>query len=196
MGILQFSEHFQLIFDNSNVNKDKQIKQNYGKVFRIIKFFFLILLRKATLESKFVPTNRNSSAFLLHTSKTCSNFKLFSIFSQSFLDLIFAIKIKNVVETIRCFFYQLSTKYCIYYVSEHLKYCTEINEYWLSKIACLNIVLCFYCAIINWNFIWNIDLNNWIYCDLRNKSAVWTRYKLLCGTQWPKPDFCLSVKSL
>ena len=29
----------------------------------------------------------------------------------------------------------------------------------------------FYCAIINWNFIWNIDLNNGVYCDLRNKSA-------------------------
>ena len=29
----------------------------------------------------------------------------------------------------------------------------------------------FYWAIINWNFIWNIDLNNGVYCDLRNKSA-------------------------
>ena len=29
----------------------------------------------------------------------------------------------------------------------------------------------FYWAIINWNFIWNIDFNNGIYCDLRNKSA-------------------------
>ena len=28
-----------------------------------------------------------------------------------------------------------------------------------------------YWAIINWNFIWNIDLNNGFYCDLRNKSA-------------------------
>ena len=28
-----------------------------------------------------------------------------------------------------------------------------------------------YCAIINWNFIWNIDLNNHIYCDFHNKSA-------------------------
>ena len=31
--------------------------------------------------------------------------------------------------------------------------------------------LLFYWAIINWNFIWNIDLNNGVYCDLRNKSA-------------------------
>ena len=29
----------------------------------------------------------------------------------------------------------------------------------------------FYWAIINWNFIWNIDLNKDVYCDLRNKSA-------------------------
>ena len=32
----------------------------------------------------------------------------------------------------------------------------------------------FYCAIFNWNFIWNIDLNNGVYCDLRNKSACLT----------------------
>ena len=28
-----------------------------------------------------------------------------------------------------------------------------------------------YCLIINWNFIWNIDLNNGVYCDLHNKSG-------------------------
>ena len=26
-------------------------------------------------------------------------------------------------------------------MSEHLKFCTEINEYWLDKNACLDIVL-------------------------------------------------------
>ena len=62
---IQFSEHFQLIFDNLNVNKDKQIKQNmanffFAKNFRIFQFFLLILLREATLESKVAPTNRNS----------------------------------------------------------------------------------------------------------------------------------------
>ena len=88
--VLQFSAHFELIFDNSNVNNDKQIKQTNGKLFfckllRIIKFFFLILLREATLESKVVSTNRNSSAFLLPTSETISNVELFSIFLQTFL---------------------------------------------------------------------------------------------------------------
>ena len=29
----------------------------------------------------------------------------------------------------------------------------------------------FYWVIIHWNFIWKIDLNNGVYCDLRNKSA-------------------------
>ena len=29
----------------------------------------------------------------------------------------------------------------------------------------------FYWSINNWNFIWNIDLNNGVYCDLRHRSA-------------------------
>ena len=33
MNILQFSKHFQLIFDNSNVNHDKQIKQKIANFF-------------------------------------------------------------------------------------------------------------------------------------------------------------------
>ena len=67
--MLQFSEHFLLMFDKSNLNNDKQIKQKtiFCKLFTIIKFFFLILLREATLESKLAPTNRNSSVFLLHS---------------------------------------------------------------------------------------------------------------------------------
>ena len=99
MSILQFSEHFQLMFNNSNVNNDKQIKQKilhfFCKYFRISKFFFLIFQRKAPCESKVTPTN--SSAFLLHTSKTFFNYGLFSIFSQTFLELIFATKIKTML---------------------------------------------------------------------------------------------------
>ena len=101
VSILQFSKHFQLIFDNN----DKQIKQKMPNFFSVnfselSKFFFLILLRVATLESKVAPTNRNS-----YQNKN------------------------NVVVTISCFVYQLSKKYCVYYVSEHLKYCSQINEY-------------------------------------------------------------------
>ena len=120
MNILQYSEHFQLIFDNSN--KTNQI---------FIKFFFLILLREATWKSKVAPTNLNSSAFL------------FSIFSQIFFGTNFRYQNKsNVIEIINGLFLPAAKKkYCVCYVSEHLKYCTQINEYWLNKNACLNIIL-------------------------------------------------------
>ena len=35
----------------------------------------------------------------------------------------------------------MSIKYCVYYVFEHLKYWPQINEYWLNKYVCQNIVL-------------------------------------------------------
>ena len=98
MSILQFSKHLQLIL---NVNNEKQRKQKTVNVFlqtlQNYQIFLLILLRKATLESKVTPTNLNSSAFLLHTSQTFSNVELFSIFSQTFLELIFATKIKTML---------------------------------------------------------------------------------------------------
>ena len=146
VSILQFSEHFQLIFDNSNVYNAKQKKKNaahfFCKLFRFTKFFFPILLRDVILKPKVVLTNRISSAFLLHTSKTFSNVKLFSIFLQTFFGTNFRDQNKNnVVEKSSCFVYQLSKKYRVYYLSEHLKYCSQINEYWLNKNACLNILL-------------------------------------------------------
>ena len=79
-------------------------------------------------------------AFLLNVllSKTCSNVELFSIFSQTYN---FRDQNKNnVIETTSGFVYQLSEKYCVYYVYEHLKYCTQINKYWLNKNVSLNIV--------------------------------------------------------
>ena len=78
-------------------------------------------------------------ALLLHTSKTIFNLKLFSIFSQTFMELMFATKIKTMLNQL--FSLPAVKKYCVYYMSEHLKYCTQINEYWLNKNACLNIVL-------------------------------------------------------
>ena len=73
----------------------KNGKLFFCKLFRIIRFFFPILLRKATLKSKVAPIN--SLAFLLHTSKIFSNVELFSIFLQTFLELIFATKIKTML---------------------------------------------------------------------------------------------------
>ena len=102
VSILHVSEHFQLIFDNPDVNNDKKINQKMAnffsaKLFRTIQFVFLILLRKVTLESKVAPANHKCSAFLFRTNKTFYNVELFSIFSQTFLELIFATKMKTML---------------------------------------------------------------------------------------------------
>ena len=73
---------------------------------------------------KSVPTNSKNRRLC----KTCTNVDLFSVFSQTF-----NFRDQNVVD-------QLSKKYCLYYVYEHLKYYTQINIYWLNKNVCLNIV--------------------------------------------------------
>ena len=80
-----------------NVNNDKQNKNKLCKLFKILKFFFLILLKEATLASKVAPTNRNSSTFQLHTTKTISNVDMFSICPQSFLELILVTNIKTML---------------------------------------------------------------------------------------------------
>ena len=139
--ISTFSEHiivfrtlsidiWQLKCQQRQENKTKNKELVYLQSFLLlIKFVFLILLREATLESKVAPTNRNSSALL-------SCFPFFpNFFATNFL---YQTK-NNVVKTINCFVYQLSKKYWVYYVSEHLKYCSPINEYWLNKNAnCYN----------------------------------------------------------
>ena len=137
MSILQFSEQLQLIFHNLNVNTDKQIKQKMAKIFfcklfRIIKIFFLILLREAILESKLTCYT------LVRPFPTLSCFPVFINFFRN--NFRYQNK-NNVADIISCFVYQLSKKYCVYYVPEHLKYCLQINEYWLNKSAYLNIVL-------------------------------------------------------
>ena len=60
-----------------------------------------------------------------------------------------------VIETINCFVDQLSKN--IAYTPEHLKYCTQINEYWLDKNTCLNIVIC--CS----NFLWFRAISIYLY---------------------------------
>ena len=160
-----------------------------------------MLLRKAILESKVAPINRNSSAFLLHITKTFSNFELFSIFSQTFFGTNFRHENKsNVVETISCFVYQLSKKYYVYYVSEHLKYCLQIKEYWLNKNACLNTVLGEFCSVkrkfcsvsllkfMDLSGPWDLQKNYYrpscsntvfrhcIFCVNRKKRHYWYQY--------------------
>ena len=143
MTIWQFSEHFQLIFENSNVNNDKQLKQTEAANFFSVNFSELSnfssssFWEKQVWNQKFVLLTA-TVGHSYYTSKTFSNVELFFIFSQTFLELIFSTKIENnVVETISCFVYQLSKKYCVneHYVSEHLKYCSQINEFWVNKNA-------------------------------------------------------------
>ena len=132
MSILQFSKGFQLKFwqlkcQQRQTNKTKKSKLFFCKLFKIITFFFLILLRKANLESQVAPTKRNNLALLLHTSKTFSNVELFSIFSQIFLELFFVNKIKTMLsKQSAVLFTSCQKKYCVYYVSEHLKYYSQI----------------------------------------------------------------------
>ena len=103
MRILQFSEHFQLTFDCSIVNNDKQIEQTLANCFsenlsELSKFFFLILLREATLELKVAPTTATArrSCYTL-ASKTFSKLELFSIFLHTILELILATKLKTML---------------------------------------------------------------------------------------------------
>ena len=142
MSILKFFEHFQLIFDNSNVNK-RQTKNGYHSFYWI--YLFIYNLQNYQI---FLPyhSKRNhygikscsyqpqKPAFLQYTSKTFSNV-LFSTFSQTFFELIFATKIKTMLLK-----QPAVKKYCVCYVSKHLKYCTQTNEFWLNKNVCLNIV--------------------------------------------------------
>ena len=98
VSILQFSEHFQLIFDNANVNNDKQIKQKMAKFFLQTFQNYQIFLPHPSKESYFgIKSGHNRSAFLLHIGKTFSYVELVSIFSQTFLELIFATKIKTML---------------------------------------------------------------------------------------------------
>ena len=103
-----------------DVNNDKQIKQKMANFFLQTFQNYQIFLRHPA------SNNRNSSAFLLHTSKTFSNIELFSIFSQTSLGQIFATKIKTMLLKQSAVLFTSSQKI---FVSEHLKYYTQINEY-------------------------------------------------------------------
>ena len=145
-----FSEHiticrtlsidiWELKCQQRQTNKAKYDKLCPCKLCKILKFFFLILLSKAILETKVVPTNRNSSAFLLNTNMIFSNVVLFSNFSQTFFETNFRQQNKNKSYWNNQLFCWPAVKkrYCGYYVSEHLKYCSQINKYWLHKKMCI-----------------------------------------------------------
>ena len=106
-----FSEHITIfrklsidIWQQRQTNKTKNGELFFCKIFRIVKFFFLILLRAATLESEVAIINRNSSGFLLHTSNTLFQRWVVFHFFLNFFETNFRYQNKNnVVETISCF---------------------------------------------------------------------------------------------
>ena len=57
----------------TKTNKTKNGELVFCKLYRIIKFFFLSLLREATFQLKIAANKRNSLAFLLYISKTFYN---------------------------------------------------------------------------------------------------------------------------
>ena len=127
VSILQFPQHFQLIFDNSNVNK-RQTK-NCRSVDRYL-FIYNLQSYKIFLPH---PSKRNhfviescSSYPLLNTSKTWSNVEFFGA-------IIFATKIKTMllkqpaVLLINC---QKNIAYIMC-----LNTSPQINEYWLNIMS-------------------------------------------------------------
>ena len=61
-------------------------------------------------------------------------------------------------------------------------YCDLRNKSACPNTILLNIITICVCslAIINWNFTWNIDLNNGVYC-----VSVWTRYNVHANLMYP-----------
>ena len=85
----------------------------------------------------------NQKLLLLTATTRCSCYTLVRPFPtlSCFLKLIFVIKIKTMLlKQSAVWLTSCPKKYCVYYLCEHLKYCTQINEYWLNKNACLNII--------------------------------------------------------
>ena len=149
MSILQFFEYFQLIFDNSNVNYYKQIKQKMANFFttnfsELSNFSFSSFWGKLLWNQKLlllIATAWHSCSTLVRPDAALSYFQFFH---RLFLELIFANKIKIMLLKQSAVLFnscQKKKKYWVYYyVSEHFKYCTQIKEYWLNKNACINVV--------------------------------------------------------
>ena len=152
--ISTFSEHITIFrtlsIDILQLKCQQWQKKNWNKKWRTFflqtfqnyQIFLPYPSERSHFWSKVAPTNCNRLEFLLHTGKTFSNVELYSIFSETFLELICATKIKAMLlKQSTVLFTSCQIKYCVYYVSEHLEYCSQTNEYWLNKNDCLNIVL-------------------------------------------------------
>ena len=97
-------------------------------------------------ETKDVPSNRKNWRFRWTLVRTVPTLSWFPFFHKLFFGTNFSDQGKNnVIETISCLVDQLSKKYCVYYVSEHLKYYIQINE---TKVVPSNRK--------NWRFCWTL----------------------------------------
>ena len=164
MSILQFSEHLQLIFDNSNVNKRQTNKTKNGKL-------FFCKLPHPSERSQF---GIQICSYITYTRRSCyiqvrsfPTLTSFPFFSWTFLDLIFA-TIRKTMLLIQSavLFTSCHQKYCAYYGSEHLKYCSQIEEYWLNKNGCLNMVLGHHSMYKALGNFWIMFSNKKIHFDL------------------------------
>ena len=137
---------WRTLFDNSNVKNDKQIKQKMANSSELSNFSFSSFWGKPLWNQKLLllTATPRRSCYALETPFT--TLSCFPFFHKIFLKLIFTTKIKTMllIHQSAVLFTSCHKKYCVYYVSEHLKYCAQINEYWLNKNPCLNIVLEYY----------------------------------------------------
>ena len=93
VSIFQFSEHFQLIFGNSNVNNGKQMKQKIANFSELPNFSSSSLWAKPLWNQKLLlltATAQRSCHTLVRYFTTLSFFSIF-------LELIFESKIKSVL---------------------------------------------------------------------------------------------------
>ena len=144
--ILQFANTFNCYLTTQMSTRGKQMKQKMANFFsenfsELSNFSSSSFWEKPLWNQKLLlltATARRSCYILVRPVPALS---CFTFFQKLFWNKFLATQNKNnVIETISYFVYQLSKKYSIYYVSEHLKYSTQLNEYWLNKNACLNIV--------------------------------------------------------
>ena len=109
-SMLQFSEHFQLIFNNSNVNNGKEVKQKLANFFLQTFQNYQIYLNH--------PSERSQKLLLLtatvwrfcYTPVRPYPWVVFHFFFLNFLKLIFATKIKTMLLKQSAVVYQLSKK--------------------------------------------------------------------------------------
>ena len=138
VSILQFCEHFLLIFDNCNVNNDKQIKQKMANFFsanfsELSNFSSSSFWEKPLWNQKLLLLNATPRSSCYTLVRSFQRWVVFHFF-KNFLELIFATKIKKMLLKQSTLLFTSCQK--------NIAYIMCLNT-WLNKNACLNIVLVF-----------------------------------------------------